>query len=344
MSHTLFRCLLLVLVVTGATACVDEVQLPIRQVEPRLVVDGLITDEPPPYAIKLTFSGAYRSGAGFPEELAVNGALVTVSDDQGRTVRLRQDPLTPTYYYLRDTTFRGQVGRNYTLRVTLIDGRTFVSDPEKLRSGPPIERLYADYQRSPAGLVSPAQYNVLLDTKDPADPDNYYRWSAYDYSPRWPGGVPTTFAGVNLNVCWSPTYGPFTDVLSDALINGNSISRRPVLTSPVYAVGKHYVEVRQYSLTREAFQYWNRFEEQRSRTGSLFDPQPASIEGNVHRQDDASVLALGYFGASSVSRKRLMIPGDTLNYNQFIVRYGGLFAGGCSTGAWNFPPNNWLNQ
>ncbi|GAB4034948.1 DUF4249 domain-containing protein [Spirosoma gilvum] len=321
---TIYRSVLIGLLLL-AVACVDEVQLPIRQVQPRLVVDGFITNEPPPYPIKLTWSGAYSSGGGFPEELIINGAVVTITDNGDRTVQLEQDPLLPSYYWVRDPTFRGQSGHRYTLKVVLPDGSVYVSTPELLAPVAPIEQIYAEYQRSSGVSGQPDMYSVLIDTRDPATPGDYYRWSSYSYVPRWASYDPLHPPVGSISVCndcscWVPYYGQLTNVLSDALINGNRISHRAVFNSPVYAIGRQYVEVRQYSLTRPAYQYWKLYEEQRSRTGSLFDPQPASIEGNMHQQADTTVLALGYFGASSVSTKRLVIPGDTIQYDTFLNR------------------------
>ncbi|MBN8826045.1 MULTISPECIES: DUF4249 domain-containing protein [unclassified Spirosoma] len=322
-------------------ACVDEVQLPIRQVEPRLVVDGFITDEAPPYPIKLTFSGTYSSGNLFPEELIINGAIVTITDNGERTVALEQDPLLPSYYWMRNPAFRGQPGHRYTLKIVLPDGRTYVSSPELLAPIAPIERVYAEYRQSDGYSGQPDLYNILIDTQDPATPGDYYRWSTYSYVPRWasydpkhpPVGAMTLCSTCS---CWVPYFSQLTSVLSDALINGNRISHRSVFNSPVYAVGRQYVEVRQYSLSRAAYQHWTHFDEQRSRTGSLFDPQPASIEGNVHLQADTTVLALGYFGASAVSKQRLVIPGDTINYDKFLNRLNKSFIppGDCGS---NFP-------
>lgn len=310
-------------------ACVDEVKLPIRQVEPRLVVDGVITNEAPPYPIKLTLSGAYASGGGFPDELVVNGAVVTITDNGNRTVQLEQDPLQPSYYWVRDPTFRGQPGHAYTLRVAMPNGTVFISSPEVLPVGPPIERIYAQYRRQESAKGLADAYEVFIDTQDPAEPGNYYRWSAYGYVPRWAGYTPLETppgpGGCSTCTCWVPYFSQLTNVLSDALINGNRISRRPVFESPVYAIGKQYIEVRQYSLTRRAYQYWIHFEEQRSRTGSLFDPQPASIEGNVHQENDSTALALGYFGASAVSQRRLIIPADTIDEVKYLNRYGKQF-------------------
>ena len=48
-------------------------------------------------------------------------------------------------------------------------------------------------------------------------------------------------------------------------------------------------------------------DEQTSRTGSIFDPLPASLEGNIYNINQPNELALGYFGASAVSYKRIVI-------------------------------------
>ena len=334
----LFISLLLLL-----AGCVNEVNLPIRQVDSRLVVEGLITDEKPPYTVKLSFSGQYNSSFQLPEGLTVNGAFVTMSDDAGHTVQLHQDPLAPAFYFMRDSTFRGQVGRRYSLRIQLEDGRQYRSTPELLTGVPPIDSLTAVYVPSPEGLPVAARYRVLLTTQDPSTADNFYRWSAVAYSPVWSLiGVPTVVEGVQLDACLRTTEGPLTDVLSDALINGNRVSRQPVLDAPIYATGRHYIEVKQYSISLAAYQYWTRFEQQRTRTGSLFDAQPASIEGNVQQQADTTLKALGYFGASAVRRKRLIIPGDTINYNRFIIRYGGLFKLTCSVVPSDAELANWL--
>lgn len=332
------------LVTAGLLACVDEVSLPIRQVQPRLVVEGMITNEAPPYSIKLTYSGQFTSQPELPENLVVNGAVVTMHDDRGRQVRLEQDPLTPAYYWMRDSTFRGQPGRTYTLTIRLPDGSVYVSNPEYMPGVAPIDRIYARYVAAPDQIYNiPPHFRISLDTRDPDTLGNYYRWSSYAYLPRWATGSDYC----DCTTCWVPDYGPLGDVQSDALINGNQISGRLVYDIEIKAIAMQYIDVRQYSLTRAAYQYWTLFSQQLTRTGSLFDPQPASIEGNVHRVDDASVLALGYFGASAVSNRRLIMnPADTLDVPAYVFRYEKQFraAGNCLRlypQAQLIPPPNW---
>jgi hypothetical protein len=113
------------------------------------------------------------------------------------------------------------------------------------------------------------------------------------------------------------------NVLADQLVNGNRIRSQPVFFAPYYARGQLFVEIRQLSLSREAYQFWQRFAEQQNRTGSIFDPLPATIAGNITNADDENDQALGFFGASAISRKRITIAADTLQlfpsyYGEFI--------------------------
>ncbi|QNF33052.1 DUF4249 domain-containing protein [Adhaeribacter swui] len=303
------------------TACIDEVNLPIRNEEQKLVVEGLITNEKPPYSVRLTYTGTFMAGRIAPASLAVSGALVTISDNTGASVTLKPIIQQPGIYRTSDSSFVGQVGKSYTLKVVTPQGKTFISSPELLLPVPPIENLTAVFKEIP-DYSKPSGYQVMADTKDPAETENYYRWTAYGYSRRESLGAPRA-GGICCTNCWIPVFDNRTNIYTDDFINGNYIKNREVFFAPYYARGKLFAEVSQYSLTRAAYQFWKRFQEQQSRVGSIFDPLPAPIEGNMANAENPAELALGYFGASCVSRKRLTISGDTLQlfpdyYKEFI--------------------------
>jgi len=180
----------MLLLVLGLTACIEPVSLPIRQTERRLVVEGLITNEPPPYLIKLTYSGNLQSSLLIPEELAINGAVVFVSDDAGNRARLEQDPLNPAFYWMRDPALRGQAGRRYSLSVQLPNGKRYVSKPELMPTVAALEPLNVRYRRQRQDLGQPDVYDIRINTQDPPTPGNYYRWASYGYLRRWAGSDP----------------------------------------------------------------------------------------------------------------------------------------------------------
>lgn len=292
-------------------SCIDEVEVPIRNEVPRLVVEGIISNEKEPYTVRLFTTGNFVSSRYPPASSGVQGAMVTISDDTGLSLSLEPVLEEPGVYRSIDTSFVGQVGRSYTLTVGMPDGRIYRSQPELMQQVPTIDSLIARFTDIP-DRTKPSGYQVLVDTQDPVENANYYRWSAYGYVRRESEGLTLLGGSKCCASCWIPVFNTDVNIYSDANINGNRIQNRFVLFTPFYVRGKQYVEVSQYSITREAYQFWKRLDEQQTRTGSLFDPQPAPIEGNIYNAENANELALGYFGASAVSRKRLIIAADTV--------------------------------
>jgi hypothetical protein len=107
--------------------------------------------------------------------------------------------------------------------------------------------------------------------------------------------------------------------MSDELINGNPIVRQFVYFSPIRTRGPHLIEVSQYSLTEAAYRFWQRYEEQRIRTGSILDPLPEPIEGNLSNADNPEEVALGYFGASSLTRQRIKTDPVALDADRILL-------------------------
>jgi Domain of unknown function (DUF4249) len=290
-------------------SCIDEIELPIRVEKPKLVVDGLITNEPGPYLVKLSFTGKYQNSLSTPANLALNGAKVTISDNRGRSSELRQDVLELGTYRTIDPNFRGNAGYTYKLEVLLPSGEKYATKPGVMQPVAPILNLSYEYKKVES-LNTTDGYQVFVDTKDPANEQNFYRWSAYGFS-RWEstGAICGAFSPILCyQYCWVPTDYPQVLLYSDASINGNVIKKYPVFLSPIRAIGNHFIEITQYSLSKDAYTFWSLYEEQRKRVGTIFDPQPAPIEGNLVNQTDPTDIALGYFSVSSVSKKKLTIP------------------------------------
>jgi Domain of unknown function (DUF4249) len=274
-------------IILTLTSCLEEVQIPTRLESAVLVVDGGITNGEPPYTVRLSYSGNQIYATNINLNLAIVGAKVFIKDNLGDSTELVPSYLERGVYRSEDVSFVGKVGRSYSIVITLKGGKTFISKPEKMLYCPPIDSLYEVYTDI-RNETMPDGYQVFLNTKDPVDAQNYYRWTAYGYSrvgklcgennfcPNTCGG-----RGLGFNFCWVPHYQTSINILSDVNVNGNAIRRLPVFFSPVYAIGKHLIEVSQYSFTREAYQFWKLYQEQSTRTGSIFDPLPAPIQGNV---------------------------------------------------------------
>ncbi|MFN8357248.1 MAG: DUF4249 domain-containing protein [Spirosomataceae bacterium] len=303
-------------------ACVERYDVPLRNEKAILVVEGQINSNKPPYYVRLSYTGLFDYGNTIPPENQENGAKVVIIEEGGATATLYS--VGGGLYATQTTSLRGQVGRSYSLKVQLPDGTIYVSKPEKLSAAPPIDQITYKFADIPNEYnlandpISPDGFRIYIDFKDPANVTNYYRWTAYGLSRRTSTGVRCPYTCGDPKGCWCNTScyvrkdDNSVNLLSDALIDGQTIKGQYVYFAPLYATGLQTIEVAQYSLTREAYQFLKKYQEQQSRTGSLFDPVPAPLEGNVYNEANPSQLALGYFSAAGVYRKRYVFdPGST---------------------------------
>jgi hypothetical protein len=293
------------LIMVSVIACIDQVNLPIRTEEPRLVVEGQLTNEAPPYTIRLTYTGKYggENGQNINDQY-VQQAQVTLADDQGRSVNFLS--VGQGMYRTRDTTFRGQIGRTYSLSITLTNGKRYVTKPERMPAVPVIDSISAKLIKT-GNMSKPYAAVYSANTADPASEKNYYRWTGYGYTTRLSIGVPCSLGSPNLcnYRCWTLVSTDVVNLYSDEAINGNPLRGREVLQLSVYAVGPQLVEIQQYGMTQTNYQFWKLYQQQNARTGSIFDPLPAPVTGNVVNADDPTDQARGYFAVTSVTRKRL---------------------------------------
>ncbi len=304
--------LLLVSFIILLSGCVKQVNLDLRIAKPILVVEGEITNDSLPYSVKLTYSGPYKSGLEIPDEFLEKQAKVTIQDDQGNmTNMVYRDK---GVYETDDKNYVGKTGRSYSIIVELKDGRKYISTPEKMKDTVPLSNIRVQYVWDKT-FISPTSMHVFINAKDPGEEGNYYKWNFYSFILRQTHGVPCGTFCLEFEYCFQKVADKEVRIFSDASINGNEIKNQMVGKAYIYTFGNAYIDIAQRSLTREAYQYWQKYNDQVERTGHILDPLPASIKGNVYNAADPNDFALGYFSASSVVHKRaVLIPFSITQY------------------------------
>jgi|SRR5687768_7667965 len=294
------------------TSCVRQVDIDRRTEEPILVVEGSITTDSVPYTVKLSYSGPYKFALDIPQEYLEREAKVTIMDNQGGSASLVHKG--SGVYETIDKNYIGKEGKTYRVTIELKNGKKYFSKPEMIQ--PPVTisnisaKFFDDFTTN-----YPASLHVFLNSKDPPQQENYYKWDFTTWVLRQTHGIPCGFGCVMYKYCYQKFTNEKVNILSDAVINGNEIKDLDVGQSYIYTYGDHYVDVAQTSLTREAFQFWQRYDEQVSRSGSTLDPLPAPIKGNIYNAADTTEFALGYFSASAVVHRRaILIPFNITDY------------------------------
>ena len=273
------------------TGCIDPYETKVEQGPERLVVQGQITNAEGPYQVILSYSGNYSSTIDGIAEY-ISDAYVCIHDDEGNCSELIE--ATSGIYKTWDTNFKGEIGRSYYLEIILPNGKRYLSEPEMMINPPQISRIYSEYH--PKTNLESEGFYVYVDVDDPADQINFYKWetvSWYLYS--W-------------DPCWNriPDFSPF-NIESDKNVNGNKIARKLVKVVPYNSRLPYVVTTYQLGLSESAYDFLKNLNDQINLTGSIFDPPPTFIRGNIQNDEDPDDIILGYFIVAGTSKIEIAV-------------------------------------
>lgn len=277
----------------GLAGCEDVIDLKSATGPTQLVVDGWITNQPGAQTIRLTWSAAY-----FNNDVAkpVLGAEVTVTDDKGKVYTFKDVANDGKYIWgsLKDTL--GHVGRTYTLkvknqadvytavneikRVPVVDSIVYQKEtlPIKPEKGPKEGYVASFYARDFTGAGDTYWIKPIIKGKALVDKPTAIS-IAYDAA--FSAGAP-----------------------SDGLIFILPI-RQSITRDSLYSAGAS-VGAELHSISNEAFEFLKQVSEQAA-NGGLFAVPIQNVKSNVVNNNPAGTKALGYFGASAVSRLETVI-------------------------------------
>lgn len=313
---------LLSLVVMGS--CITPFDPEITNENPKLSVEGTITDLPGPYVVKLSYSTSYTSG-NEKSTNSIRDARVFISDSEGTEEELTFTNNAGTYVTAAEG-IRGVAGRSYTLRVEFPDGRLYESLPERMPFTPEIDSIYAEY-RDVAGTFVQGEFDVYLDTSDPVEEKNFYMWKwkhyrKLDYCQQFIRNFPSPPTWFARNCC-GECFGidsctGCVNIGSDNFVNGKTIARVPLMSFEYDSRSPYYLQAEQHSLSESAYNFWKTASDLVNNAGGVFDKPPVTVKGNLVCLSDPDEQVLGYFGASSVKVKAVYFRRDNIPTFPFI--------------------------
>ena len=329
--------------------CVTKFIPLIEEDQKLLVVEGLITDQPEVYSVKLSWSMPVGSK---PKVMPAGGFKVQVQDDLDNICRFNETSDTGTYSSDKET-FKGVVGRIYTLYINTLSASstqyTYESIPVEMKAVPPIDSLFYEKviinEETPtSGPVEGCQ--IYLNSFDPEGKCRYYRW---DYSETWKFEIPYN---VENQVCWITYNSAKINIKNTSVLSEDQINRYPLyfISNETDRLSVRYsILVNQYSLSQEEYTYWEQLNNITQDVGSLYDIMPSSIQGNLFCVEDPDQQVLGYFSVSATTTKRIFIKdnffgqADPYRYCITDTIWGGGQIPGLNSYVWilydhSFPP------
>ena len=270
------------------------------------MVDALVTDEDKSNYVILT-----RTIETSDEDpVRVTGATVIISDDAGnRTLLVEKNA---GEYRTDSLNFRGAVGRTYTLSIETESGEKYVSDPSVMYPVTDIDSIYFSKDQllsEETGEMIPG-VSVFIDSRDESN-SNYYRWS-YEEWWKFQAPDPKMFNYINdstivpvaeiKQTCWANKKSDVIDIENTVLENNGGFIKKPVLFIASEETNRlliqYYVEVRQLSISKEEYRFWDLMLQLNESGGDIFDKQPFQIFSNIHNVTNPDEQIIGYFQVS----------------------------------------------
>ena len=310
---------ILVAVFTVCT-CIDPYYPKLSGYTSLLVVDGLITDANNSYTVRL--SRTFQDLNSTPPP--VSDATVFITDDAGNSNNLINGG--NGIYETDNTQFKGISGRTYVLHIKTSDGSEYESDACLMQSVPDIDSIYLakDQQLVNNGTQSQDGISIYLNSKE-GDNNQYYRW-VYEETWKFKVSSPKKFNYIKTDDPDNPIFMPITDVKefcwknnqsNEILIRSvsegqpNKISKQPILFIATDESDRlllqYSVLVKQYSISKNEFDFWNNLKQINEIGGDIFAKQPYTVLSNIKNINNPKERVLGYFQVSGVSQQRKYI-------------------------------------
>jgi len=145
-------------------SCEKEISIDLNSKEPKLVIEGIITDEPGNYTVKISETVNFSDANNFPP---VSNALVIITANIGLVDTLKEEK--PGIYHTKKIT--GTPGVKYDLYVKVADKEYFATSimPQKVT----VENVMFTQMSDPTGKQ---MYMTIPVFTDPIELGNSYRF------------------------------------------------------------------------------------------------------------------------------------------------------------------------
>jgi len=294
-----------------------------------LVVEGFINASPD--SVTIVRLSRVQNFSGNDSAVGEPGAVVLIEDEYGSSIALLDEGGGK---YVSDH-LNLVLYNKYRLNISTSDGNQYLSDFVPAKKCQPIDSL--EWNQN-------SDVTIYVNTHDPLDSTIYYRW---DYVETWnylsnlstPWGVENRriFAKDSLtqtDSCWRSENSSDIIIANSLALGQDLISHYPVAVVPVNSEkisDRFSILVRQYALTKDAYQYFRILQKNTEQTGTLFDPQPSQLPTNIHCLTNPGDKTIGFVYATSMTQRRIFISyrevenwhyqGEQQDCSNFIYTY-----------------------
>ncbi|RYY34986.1 MAG: DUF4249 domain-containing protein [Sphingobacteriaceae bacterium] len=276
-----------------------------------LVVEGVLNSGNDSTFINISRTVKLDEGIGTNAE---KNAQVSVENETGIVYQLEEK--RPGEYVAGALAIDPSV--KYRLRIRTSDGKTYLSTYEEVKINPEIDNVGFDKK--------PDLVQVNINTHDDTNKARYYRWHYEEtwefnsnfqsmYKSNGDTVLPRDMVNDNIYHCWTTNNSKTILLGSSAKLTQDIIKDAKLVAIPGESekiAVKYSILVKQYALTKGAFEFWQNLKKNTEQLGTIFDPQPSQTRGNIFNEADANEIIIGYFGICNINSKRVFIDKSQL--------------------------------
>lgn len=238
-----------------------------------------------------------------------DGATVTIEDTAGNNYHL----INAGNGFYTAAPLNIVSTKNYRLHIFTADGNEYASDFVPVKITPPVDSISWKFD-STKGV------DIYVSSHDDANNTLYY---LFNYTETWQH-KPTYTSGLiyengiirerkpdeQITNCWTVASSSSINISSTAQLSADVVYEEHLVNIP-YSSEKlsivYSIQVKEYALTKEAFEFWTNLKNNTENLGTIFDPQPFADYGNIHCLNNPNLPVIGFISASSEEEKRIYI-------------------------------------
>jgi len=241
-------------------------------------------------------------------------ASLAIESDNGSTYGLNE--VATGVYQLAGVTLDNT--RKFRLRITTTDNnKVYVSDYEQAKITPPVDSI--------GFIVNGIKLQLYANSHDPNNNTRYYRFDyteTWKFSSRYNSSYMSDGTQIVIRPADKQIYYCFANNASSTIILGSTakLTQDLLYQLPLTAIEstsekielKYSILVHEYSLTADAYKFWENLKKNTEQLGSICGAEPSQISGNIHNAANAGEPVIGYISAGTVQTKRIFISSAQL--------------------------------
>jgi hypothetical protein len=207
----------------------------------------------------------------------------------------------------------------YRLLITTEGGRQYYSDFIQSKASPPIDSL--DWRWDGSFI------KVFVNSHDDEGKTQYYKWAfeeTWEFHADYRSKVTYVNGAIDrrnvieaerMYYCWRSAPAENLHFASTTQLETDHI-QYPLVTASPHSERlsvRYSIWVEQRALNKEEFEYLQIVQKNSTITGSLFDPMPSEIRGNIKSLDEPNEQVIGYIGAYATRTTRFFVSAEEIN-------------------------------